>query len=54
MQWDKKFGGWETECSYAMVATSDGGYAIAGFTDSFGGGWYDYWLIKIDENGNLE
>ena len=54
MQWDKKFGGWGTERSHAMVATSDGGYAIAGFTDSFGGGYYDYWLIKIDENGNLE
>lgn len=54
LKWDKKFGGEGTDRAYSMVATSDGGYAIAGFTDSFGAGGNDYWLIKIDENGNLE
>lgn len=54
LEWDKKFGGAGTDRAYSLVATSDGGYAITGFVDSFGAGWYDYWLIKIDQNGNLE
>jgi predicted secreted protein len=35
-----------------MVQTSDGGYALAGFTYSFGAGDADYWLVKTDSAGN--
>ncbi len=53
MQWSKTFGGADYDCAVALVATSDGGYAIAGETCSYGSGEADYWLVKIDENGAI-
>ncbi|MFH2141611.1 MAG: hypothetical protein ABIJ97_04255 [Bacteroidota bacterium] len=55
----KTFGGLGTDIlAYAwevgnMIVTSDGGYAIAGITDSWGAGLYDVWIIKLDATGNI-
>ncbi len=38
--------------AYALVQTNDGGYALAGFTDSTGPGVYDFYLVKTDSSGN--
>ncbi|MCJ7812451.1 T9SS type A sorting domain-containing protein, partial [bacterium] len=43
-------GGWEY--ASAIQQTSDGGYSVAGQTDSYGTGRYDMWILKLDENGN--
>lgn len=32
----------------------DSGYIIGGFTDFYGAGRTDYWLVKLDSNGNLQ
>ena len=45
------FGGSYNEVgNYAQEVS--GGYFISGFTESFGRGLYDAWIIKIDDNGN--
>ena len=48
------YGGVSADGAYSLVQTSDGGYAIAGFTYSYGVGAPDYsnfWLVKIDSSG---
>jgi len=49
---NKRFGGSDADRAYSVVQTDDGGYAIAGETQSFGGSDRDAWLIKTDANGN--
>jgi hypothetical protein len=52
MVWDKTFGGAGADFLCAAHQTSDGGYIAAGWTNSFGAGGYDDWLIKTDSLGN--
>ena len=54
MLWDQVYGGTELEWGQCLAQTSDGGYAIAGTTASFGAGERDFWLVKVDADGNLE
>jgi hypothetical protein len=54
MEWKQTYGGSRRDKASSLVATSDGGYALAGYTESFGAGNRDFWLIKTDESGNLE
>ena len=52
MEWNKKYGGDSSEHAYSLIQTSDGGYALAGYTVSFGAGDEDFWLVKIDSSGS--
>jgi hypothetical protein len=54
MLWNKTYGGNGFDTAYSLLETPDGGYAIAGDTDSFNEGKYDVWLIKTDANGVME
>ena len=47
------YGGGLDDIALDIISTSDGGYAIAGYTDSFGAGGYDFWLVKTDAAGNM-
>jgi hypothetical protein len=54
MQWNQTYGGTKTDEAYALVQASDGGYALAGLTNSFGAGNYDFWLVKTDASGAMQ
>jgi len=50
-QWERSYGGVDIEYCYSVLQTYDGGYALIGFTKSFGSGDYDIWLVKTTETG---
>ncbi|OGF59551.1 MAG: hypothetical protein A2Y62_03670 [Candidatus Fischerbacteria bacterium RBG_13_37_8] len=52
VMWDKVFGGTLDDIPNALKQTTDGGYIIAGRTQSFSAGGFDYWVIKLDPAGN--
>lgn len=54
MKWNKTYGGVSSEITYSIVTTTDGGYALAGYTYSYGTGFQSMWLIKTNANGHTE
>jgi len=51
--WQKTYGGADDDSAYSIQETSDGGYIVAGRTESFGAGVADVWVLKIEANGNV-
>jgi len=60
LEWQKCLGGTCYEKAYSIQQTSDGGYIVAGYTGSNDGdvsgnhGSRDYWIVKLDETGNIQ
>jgi hypothetical protein len=52
--WARTYGGIGREIGYSLQLAPDGGYLIAGSTDSYGGGRDDIWLVKTDSLGNVD
>jgi len=52
--WTKIFGGVIGEDTKCIRQCFDGGYAISGYTNSYGAGATDIFLLKLDINGNFQ
>jgi hypothetical protein len=50
--WTKTYGGVNDDQGLCVRRTADDGFIIAGYTQSFGAGSYDIYLIKTDANGD--
>ncbi len=53
LSWARTFGGTDDDYAWSITHTSDGGYAVAGYTWSFGAGGYDFLVLKLASDGSL-
>ncbi|UCH14681.1 MAG: hypothetical protein JSV22_01650, partial [Bacteroidales bacterium] len=60
IEWEKAFGGSGVDEARSITLTADGGYIIAGFSNSNDGdvtgnhGDTDYWIVKLSSEGEIE
>jgi len=54
IEWQRTYGGSGNDHAQFIQQTSDGGYIVAGFTESFGAGGRDIWILKLSSTGNIE
>jgi hypothetical protein len=52
-EWTKTFGGTTKDVAHAVRQTEDGGYVLAGWSESFPDGDH-FWVVKTDASGNEE
>jgi uncharacterized delta-60 repeat protein len=53
VSWQKTFGGTDYDWANSIQQTTDGGYILAGYAQSFGVGLYDFWVLKLNSDGTL-
>ncbi|MHA2309278.1 MAG: hypothetical protein ACXABJ_08375, partial [Candidatus Heimdallarchaeaceae archaeon] len=53
-EWEGIYGGLKFDVAYSLVQTDDNGFVLAGFTNSYGAGQYDAYLVKTDSMGIME
>jgi uncharacterized delta-60 repeat protein len=54
VQWQKTYGGGNDDEAMSIQQIADGDYIVAGWTESFGAGDADLWVLKLDSNGNVQ
>ncbi len=52
--WVRSYGGDQSDKSFSVRETPDGGYALVGYTGSCGSGDYDIYFVKTDSDGLVE
>lgn len=51
LQWQRAYGGPDSDVGYCIIQTRDGGYLIVGLTHSFGVGASDIYVVKTNATG---
>ena len=54
LEFEQTFGGLGDDHGWSIQQTSDGGYIIVGYTESFGAGMRDIYLLKLDPGTELQ
>jgi uncharacterized delta-60 repeat protein len=60
LEWQRSLGGSQSETAYSVIQTSDGGFAVAGFSSSADGDApgdrlsKDFWVARLSAQGALE
>ncbi len=60
IEWEKVLGGNDVDIANSIQQTNDGGFIIAGFTESHNGdvseyfGYKDGWIVKLDSIGDIQ
>ena len=49
--WDEIYSGTNIDIGRAIVKNQSGGFTVLGQTSSYGAGEFDFWVLKMDENG---
>ena len=49
--WSKNYGGFDSDWGESIIITNDSGLAIGGYTNSYGSGGFDFYLIRTDDAG---
>jgi predicted RNase H-related nuclease YkuK (DUF458 family) len=50
--WSHTFGGSASDACHSVQETTDGGFILGGYTESYGAGESDFWLVKTNANGD--
>ena len=53
VSWAKTLGGSDDDNCVSIQQTSDGGYIAGGYTSSFGAGYDDFLIVKLNASGNV-
>jgi hypothetical protein len=51
--WQKNIGGSLSDIGKSLVELSDSSFVITGYTNSYGNGGYDAYIVKTDKDGNV-
>lgn len=60
VQWQKTYGGSKDDEARSIIQTTDGGYIVAGYSNSTDGditgnkGGFDHWILKLDNAGAIQ
>jgi len=54
VKWQKTYGGSNLDGANAVAIAENGDIIVVGSTTSFGAGFVDAWVLRLDENGNIK